>query len=392
MINIAVDLNDFSLPQTVMYDCDYAEELYKCLDDYFIRIQTKIGEEYPDTIKAIDSNIAQIRKCISSYYNGKISEAYSCIKNILKQYVNSPFIVASVDKNYAFRGTAVKELRPGIYSDERYDDTYDVMLKHNLSFYRARIAVETIQEKDMLHIPFNKRGIVDTQRFSIAGLPCLYLSTTSFGTWLELGLPEAEYFQVSSFMIPKDLKILNLCIQQHLINGMSSFIANEYEKNMVLNSLEIFPIIIATSYHVSETNRKFKSEYIISQIIMQVCNELNIDGVAYLSKRMLDFYAYPQAVNLAIAMPYNEKYLYWQRANEILLTKPIRFSNFLAERTDNTEKQNFNSYVNEIYKGDNHNNKIILAGNIEDYTVTKHSEFDEYLLKQKFYNFSEVCK
>lgn len=93
---------------------------------------------------------------------------------------------------------------------------------------------------------------------------------------------------------------------------------------------------------------------------MQVCNELNIDGVAYLSKRILDFYAYPQAVNLAIAMPYNEKYLYWQRANE-------------------------------IYKGDNHNNKIILAGIIEDYTVTKHSEFDEYLLEQKFYNFSEIC-
>lgn len=99
----------------------------------------------------------------------------------------------------------------------------------------------------------------------------MYLSATSFGTWLEIGLPEAEYFQVSSFTIE-----------------------NEYEKNMVLSSLEIFPLVIATSYHVSEMNRKFKSEYIISQIIMQVCNELNIDGVAYLSKRMPDFYAYPQ--------------------------------------------------------------------------------------------------
>ena len=98
------------------------------------------------------------------------------------------------------------------------------MLEHSLSFYRARIGVEKIKGKDMLHIPFNKRGVVDTQRFSISGLPCLYLSTTSFGTWLELGLPEAEYFQVSSFKIPKDLKVLNLCIQQHTINGMSNFI------------------------------------------------------------------------------------------------------------------------------------------------------------------------
>ena len=199
---IAVNLNDFPLPQTVTYDCDYAGELYKYLDNYSTYIQEKIGKEYPDTIKTIDSNIVQTKKCILSYYNGKISEAYNCIKNILEQYVDSPFVVAPVDKNYAFRGSAVKELRPKIYSNEKYDPIYDKMLNHDLSFYRARTGVEIIQEKDMFHIPFNKRGIINTQRFSIAGLPCLYLSTSSFGAWLELGLPEAEYFQVSSFKIP----------------------------------------------------------------------------------------------------------------------------------------------------------------------------------------------
>lgn len=83
-------------------------------------------------------------------YNGKISESYSCIKNILARYVDSPFIVASVDKNYAFRGNADKELRTAIYSDGQYNEEYDKMLKQNFSFYRARIGVEEIQEKDML--------------------------------------------------------------------------------------------------------------------------------------------------------------------------------------------------------------------------------------------------
>ncbi len=101
---------------------------------------------------------------------------------------------------------------------------------------------------------------------------------------------------------------------------------------------------------------------------------------------MLDIYAYPQAVNLAIAMPYNEKCFYWHRANEILLTKPVRFSNFLAGRTDNTKKQNFNSYVNKIYKNDN----IILAGNTMKYIETRHSAFDEYLLEQEFHNFNDL--
>lgn len=66
---IAVNLNDFPLPQTVTYDCDYAGELYKYLDNYSTYIQEKIGKEYPDTIKTIDSNIVQTKKCILSYYN-----------------------------------------------------------------------------------------------------------------------------------------------------------------------------------------------------------------------------------------------------------------------------------------------------------------------------------
>ena len=80
---IAVNLNDFPLPQTVTYDCDYAGELYKYLDNYSTYIQEKIGKEYPDTIKTIDSNIVQTKKCILSYYNGKISENNMLILRLL---------------------------------------------------------------------------------------------------------------------------------------------------------------------------------------------------------------------------------------------------------------------------------------------------------------------
>lgn len=49
-----------------------------------------------------------------------------------------------------------------------------------------------------------------------------------------------------------------------------------------------------TSFQVKEMKRNFKSEYIISQLLMQVVNELDIDRIAYLSKKMVDIYAYPQ--------------------------------------------------------------------------------------------------
>lgn len=65
---------------------------------------------------------------------------------------------------------------------------------------------------------------------------------------------------------------------------------------------------------------------------MQVANEFEIDGVAYLSKKIKDVFAYPQGVNLAILIPYNvdSTSLYWNRSSEVLLTNPVRYSDFLV--------------------------------------------------------------
>lgn len=61
MTNIAVDLNDFSLPRVVIHDCEYSEDLYMYLDKYAAHIKAKIGEMYRDTVNTMDSNILQIK-------------------------------------------------------------------------------------------------------------------------------------------------------------------------------------------------------------------------------------------------------------------------------------------------------------------------------------------
>ncbi len=387
-MNIAIDMNGFELPRNIIRDCDYEKDLNDTLDKYFEFVSKQIGKQ-TDCISKIKRNIDLIKESIRTYYEGKIAVSYKCIKSVLEEYVDSPYIVATLNENYAFRGNAPKTIRPSVYKSAQYDSGYEAMRNHPLSFFKARIAAEEINIKDMLHIPLDKRGLIATQRFSIAGLPCLYLSTTSFGTWLELGTPEFDVFQVSAFQIPMDLKVLNLCISQWMINGASSFIGRDDEKEAVFNFLEIFPLIIATSYHVSERNRNFKSEYIISQLVMQVCNDLGIDGVAYLSKRTKDYFAYPQAVNLAIAIPYNQDSKYWNRADEIYITKPIKFSDFCKMKKTNQGVKNFSAYVNEIYK-DNWSNKVDVAGNIMEYTETRHSAFDEYLVMQEYIKYTEI--
>lgn len=77
--------------------------------------------------------------------------------------------------------------------------------------------------------------------------------------------------------------MLNLAITQHLINGLAAF-NDEWLKD-ALSLIELFPLIIATSYKVRDNNRSFKSEYIISQLVMQCLPLLETEGVAYISKK-----------------------------------------------------------------------------------------------------------
>ena len=387
-MSMPIDMNEFELPRNIIWDCDYEKDLNVVLDNYLGHVLEKI-EDQTDCIIKIKRNIDLIKESIRMYYNGKIAVSYKCIKSVLEEYMDSPYIVAKVNENYAFRGIAPQRIRPSVYSGKQYESVYEKMLNQPLSFFKARIAAEEIDKKDMFHIPLDKRGVVATQRFSIAGMPCLYLSTSSFGTWLELGTPEFDIFQVSAFKIPTDLKVLNLCIQQHMINGSSMFNEREDEKEVVYDYLEIFPLIIATSYHVSERNRNFKSEYIISQLVMQVCNDLGIDGVAYLSKRTKDIYAYPQAVNLAIAIPYNQSSKYWNREDEVFITEPVKFSDFCEMKWENQGIKKFCAYVNEIFK-DSWHNEVDIAGNIMKYTQTRHSAFDEYLVGREYFKYSEI--
>ena len=44
------------------------------------------------------------------------------------------------------------------------------------------------------------------------------------------------------------------------------------------------------------------------------------------------------------------------------------------------------SYVNEIYHSKD-NNDVLLGGKLINYTETKFSEFDEFLVKQEHYEF-----
>lgn len=67
-----------------------------------------------------------------------------------------------------------------------------------------------------------------------------------------------------------------------------------------------------------------KYEYIISQLIMKVITQFNIDGIAYLSKQGKDDFQYPHGVNLAIpTSDISRNMEYSKYCNTFQMTKPF---------------------------------------------------------------------
>ncbi|MDD1505305.1 hypothetical protein PVA17_21530 [Lysinibacillus sp. CNPSo 3705] len=349
-----IELNDFYLPITIQNDCDYEVYLDKKLNDYLeaIRDRELVDEEVYNRTKL---NVEGIKKALSFYYDADISNAKKVISNILENYCCDNFIVSSLDNSPAIRGITKIVSKPNPIQYK--------LANAPLSFFRARVGSVGYDKKDFLHIPFNKRGYVSTQRFSIAGVPCMYFGLTSYVCWLELDKPLYRDFNAASYEINSDVKVLNLAISQMLLNGLSNFNINGQN---VGSLIAFFPLVIATSYKVNEKDRSFRSEYIISQLVMQCLSEFGIDGVAYISKRVeKDSNSFPFGVNLAIPMK-NDSEFYSEFAKKIPLTKPVNYEEYKKEQPK--PKTDTAAYANLWDK---------------KYTQHTFSQFDNYLFNEE---------
>jgi hypothetical protein len=375
-----IELNDFILPIVIQNDYQYVNVLEKVLNNFLTEIHgcTHVSNTiYQQTMRNKD----KILGAVSHYLNADISSAKNCIHDILNHCVHDPFIVAQLDDSTAFRGLT------------RSGNPIPGAIPHPISYqpirmFKARLGVGNFKKSDFLHIPFNKRGNVSTQRFSIAGVPCMYFGLTSYVCWLELGKPSDSEFNVSAYELPQDMRVLNLAIPQMLLNGLSN--SDEYIRP-IMSMIQLFPLVIATSFKLKESNRSFRSEYIISQLVMQCLADFNIDGVAYISKQVQnDSSNYPYCINLAVPMKNNPGKLFSNFAEALPLTNPINFAEYkhlvnpsaLARGNDMSFATLFDAhplpYMGKVIRYDN-----LLFSKLDDYLYNEmfnaHGQNPSYL-------------
>lgn len=186
-----------------------------------------------------------------------------------------------------------------IYNYDYYFGRKEDFNRDVLPLYRVRKSKERItSKKDMFHIPFEKNGIVEPYRYSITGVPCLYLGSSPDICLRELSgvqKKDDEHFYISTFDLNKNydkkIKLLNFgtiprmfgeYIKKNYNNSYPAFICEELRDYLVC-----WPLIAACSIKVQNEEDFFKPEYIIPQLLLQwIRVEGSFDGIQYFSTKL----------------------------------------------------------------------------------------------------------
>lgn len=154
---------------------------------------------------------------------------------------------------------AYSTLTPVLNKLSKWDAVYNYVPHTQL--FRMRKFPESsrkyVKAEDLFHIPFDKRDIIKTQRFSAPGYPCLYLGTSIYGCWEEMGRPLFDLCMTSRFELRKERLYLF-----HLVFPEPCY----FEIDETLLKV---PLILACMVDVENKAAVFKPEYIIPQLVTE---------------------------------------------------------------------------------------------------------------------------
>lgn len=375
-INDLFKNEDFCTPVVLYHDKEFYTEFENRMN-FMCETLERVNAPVDITVTANEMSNNLI-KSMQNYYEGNIVEAQKIITYIVKKLMNNKYAKSNINNSATLKG-----IGSVLYNTFDVDNN-----KADIDFFRARVCDESkvFELYEMLHIPFDMREKIATQRFSLPGLPCLYLSTSSYGCWNEMNKPSDNMFFVSYIRLHDSFEIFNLGINDYIFRELAN-IANKEEtsdedKKTIDDAIKsLFPLWIlsfATSFRVLQKNMSFRSDYIIPQLIMLAVKQQGLDGIAYYSKQnKYDDYAFPINVNIVLFAHYNKEKKLSKICESIELIYPVNFAEFkqLVSASKYSASNNcklfYEYFTNDMYAK--------IAGNLHRYTNTDFYYFDKYL-------------
>ena len=357
----------FNLPIWIENHDEYDEVIIREMKRYRDKLSSKRRwQEDPSFLEEVDAVISHIQDAIHLERRGETWKAQQEIHEIIDNYCHERFFVNPITNNFAFRGTAAFH--------DKDEDKMEPQQREPLTFFRCRTG-KFQKREDLYPLPSNKLSFCSAQRYSLAGIPCLYLATTTYCCWMELGRPEefsaSSYMPIESKKMPP--RILNLAFSQRQMHNLGKDSRAAYL---------LFPLVMAVSVAVKNprADANFRPEYTISHLVMRCLREFGIAGVAYRSSRIDDVFDLLHTINLAIPLLDREEIF-----SDFLVTDPGTFS---PQKRLCKEKQDASglSYLNKFYTKENTDfYSIACYGHRVDYRDTSFSDIDNYLAGRTYY-------
>jgi hypothetical protein len=165
--------------------------------------------------------------------------------------------------------------------------------KHNAriepgkDFFRARIQTDKIfTRSDLFHVPYQLRHLVFTNRYSIPGLPALYLGDSTYTCWEEYNKPALKSLAYSRFNNAKTLNVIKILRPADIVEEFADRWQN-LGLGRTWHYLRLFPLYLACCVSVKHPNAPFKPEYIIPQMLLQYVSQGDeFDGIMYPSTKV----------------------------------------------------------------------------------------------------------
>ena len=152
--------------------------------------------------------------------------------------------------------------------------------------YRIRVGkMAAFKRGDLFHVPFQDRHKVKSRRYSIPGLPSLYLSGSLWACWEEMQRPDFHTIQMSRFRFSAPSNILDFGFRPSTVPFLRD--NNLIDEGQIVGYSICWPLIAACSILANYPDMPFVPEYIVPQLLLQwVRNESNLDGIRYFSTRI----------------------------------------------------------------------------------------------------------
>jgi hypothetical protein len=144
---------------------------------------------------------------------------------------------------------------------------------------------------DLFHIPFYLRRIVQPMRYSVAGLPSLYLGGSTHVCWRELGEPNLSNVSVSRYeaIANTNLRVLNFghrlpVLAAYVYDAPGEFLSLNSAVAFVVAQVACWPLIAACSVRVPDRNAADRPEYLVPQLVLEwITKNHQFHGIRYFS-------------------------------------------------------------------------------------------------------------